>query len=392
MDDSTTGDRIRRLRKLRGMTQDDLRRAARVSLRTVKDVEADHGNHRNETLHKIARALQVRTSDLTAPGQPEHQPVPGDPWEDVRDALYQRGPVVEPNEAATSEDVLSSLSELMPDWEANRYSRVRSMLPGLIRDALSLDRDGEGRAARSRVLNAAAWLLTMTRQFDDGMVAGRLALDAAPGLPDTLAAVSTMAWCLLRQGRLGEAGDLAVKWADRSEPRFSRATDVELAAYGKVLLYVNTALVRDNRPGDADDALSLARAAAARLGREVRANASTTMTFGPAQVQVIAGENAALQGQPDRVLAIAERIPARALARVEPAQQLRHRLDVVNAHAMRRQYGAVVDGLQTLRADAPEWLGNQQYARDILERVIDRRRGPLTQELRDLASVTRLPM
>jgi len=150
-------------------------------------------------------------------------------------------------------------------------------------------------------------------------------------------------------------------------------------------------MIRDNRPGEADDALSLARAAAAKIRRDVPANASTTMTFGPAQVQIISAENAVLAGQPDRVLALAERVTGAGLARVEPAQRLRHRLDIASAHGMRRQYGDVVAVLAGLRAEAPEWLAQQRYARDIIEGVIRRRRGPLSGELRDLAAAVRLP-
>jgi transcriptional regulator with XRE-family HTH domain len=124
-DDSTVGDRVRRLAKLRGMTQDDLRRASGLSLRTVKDVMGDHGSHRNETLHKIAKALRVRTSDLTSPGQAEHQPVPGEPWEDVRDVLYRRSREPEPGEPPTPQGVLAGLADLMPAWRANEYSQVR---------------------------------------------------------------------------------------------------------------------------------------------------------------------------------------------------------------------------------------------------------------------------
>lgn len=391
MNDSTTGDRVRRLRKLRGMTQDDLRRASRLSLRTVKDIEGGIGGHRNETLHKIARALQVRTSDLTSPGEPEHQPVPGEPWEDVRDALYRRSPRPEPDEPATPAGVLAALDDLRPDWEAARYSRVRGALPGLVTDALSLNGEPGGRAAKTTALAATAWLLVMTRQFEDAAVAARLALDAAPDLPDGIAAVSMTIWGLLRQGRNGEAGALAVRWADEAEPRFSRATDRELAGYGKMLLYVANAMTTDNQPGEAADALSLARAAAARLGRDVPFHPATTARFGPATVTVIAAESAALTWQPDKVLALAERARP-GLAGIEPAQQLRHRLDVASAHAMRREYPAVVEVMSGLRHEAPEWLASQQYARDILEALIARRRGPLTQELRDLAVATRLPM
>jgi transcriptional regulator with XRE-family HTH domain len=388
------GDRVRRLRKLRGMTQQDLRRAAKLSLRTVKDVEAGHGSHRSETLHKIAAALRVRTSDLAAPGESEHQPVPGEPWEDVRDALYRRGPDPDPGEPATPAGVTASMTEaLAPAWRAQEYSRSRLLLPGLVRDALALPPDGgeDERAARSRAMSAAAWLLTMTRQFEDGWTAARLALDAAPGLPDSLAAVVMMTWCLLRQGRSAEAAALAAGWADRAEPRFSRATATELAGYGKVLLMLANAMVTDNQPGEAQDVLSLARAAAARIGRDVPFSAASPSRFGPVTVQVITAEAAALSWQPGKALAIAERVRG-SLPAIEPAQQLRHRLDVASAHAMRREYADVTGVMQGLAREAPEWLGSQQYARDVLEGIIRRRRGPLTGELRDLAAATRLPL
>jgi transcriptional regulator with XRE-family HTH domain len=390
MDATTTGERVRMLRKLRGLTQQDLARLSRLSLRTIKAVEADEGNHRNETLHAVARALQAHTSDFTTRGQREHQPVPGEPWEDVRDVLYQRVPSEEPREPATPKWVLAGLADLKPDWEANRYSQVRLMLPGVIRDAMSLDDEEDCRAARSQVLSATASLLTMTRQFDDAWTAAQLALDAAPDLMDSLAAVSQMTWGLLRQGRTREAGALAIGWADRAEPRFSRATTGELAGYGKLMLYVANAMTTDNQPGEAQDALSLARAAAVLIGRDVPYHPSTVGRFGPATVMTITAETAALTWQPDKVLAIADRVRA-SLAGIDPSRRLRHMLDVASAHEMRRQYGDVVAIMQEIQQDAPEWLGYQQYARDILERVISRRRGPLTEELRDLAAAVQLP-
>jgi transcriptional regulator with XRE-family HTH domain len=391
MDTNTPGERVQRLRKLRGLTQAGLARQSRLSLRTVKTVEQDAGNPRRETLHAIARALQVRTSDLTAPGQAEHQPVPGEPWEDVRDALYRRTPGPVPDEPATPAGVLAGIAAMTPAWRAAEYSRARLMLPGLVRDALDLDdEDEDSRAAKSQALSMTAWLLNMTRQFDDAWATARLALDAAPDLPDSMAAAIMMVWCLLRQGRSGEAGTLAVQWADRAEPRFSRATNVELAAYGKMLLMATNAMVTDNRPGDAQDVLSLARAAAARLGRDVPFSLGSTARFGPATVQVITAETSALNWQPDKTLAIAERVRG-SLSLIEPAQRLRHRLDVASAHAMRREYGDVVEAMQGLAREAPEWLASQQYARDILEGILRRRRGPWTGDLRDLAKAVRLP-
>jgi hypothetical protein len=46
----------------------------------------NHRGYRNATLHKIAVAVQVQTSELTSPGEREHKPVKGERREDGRDA------------------------------------------------------------------------------------------------------------------------------------------------------------------------------------------------------------------------------------------------------------------------------------------------------------------
>jgi urease beta subunit len=158
-----------------------------------------------------------------------------------------------------------------------------------------------------------------------------------------------------------------------------------------MMLYVANAMTTDNQPGEAEDALSLARAAAARIGRDVPFSAGSTARFGPATVAVISAETAALNWQPDKTLTLARRVQW-SLGGIEPIQALRHRLDIASSHAMRREYGDVVGVMTALRQQAPEWLVNQQYARDILEGIIRRRRGPLTDDLRDLATATRLPL
>lgn len=379
-------ERVREIRKRRGMTQPELASASGLGLNTVKSVESGNGPQpRNSTLAAIARGLHVTTDVLLTPGQPEDDPVTPERWADVRDALYRP----HDGEPPAERDVLVSLRACMPGLAGNRYSDVRAVLPGLIRDAVLLGEDG--RTAQSRVLNATAWLLTQTRQWDDALTAGRRALDAAQDAPDKVAAVNTLCWCLLRQGRLGEAGDLAVEWADRTEPRISRASNASLAGWGKLWLYVANAQVRNNEPGAAADALRIAGAAAARIGREVHTDASTTRTFGPVTVPMIAAENAVLLGKPDRALAIAERLPRSGLVHAQSASVMRHGLDVASAHASLRDPAQAVDVIEGLRRQAPQWLAQQRYARDILAGVIARRR-KLTAQMRELADAVRLPL
>lgn len=390
MNDSSipTFGRVREIRKRRGMSQRELAAASGLALHTVKDAESPNGPQpRVRTLAALARGLHVTTAALMTPGLPEADPVTADPWDDVRDALYRPGsPDAGP---ASQREVLAGLRACMPDLAENRYTDVRAVLPDLIRDAASLGE--EGRTAQSRVLNATAWLLTQTRQWEDALTTGRRALDAAPDRSDKIAAANTLCWCLVRQGRLAEAGDLAVEWADRTEPRISRASEYELAGWGKLWLYVANAQVRNNEPGAAADALRIAGAAAARIGREVHTDESTTRTFGPVTVPMIAAESAILSGKPDRALAIAARLPASGLVHETSASVLRHRLDVAAAHAQVRDYPQAVEAMSALRRQAPQWLAQQRYARDVLSEVIRRRR-TLTPEMRQLAEAVRLPL
>lgn len=388
MDASTPGQRVQKLRKLRGMNQRELAAASRLSLRTIQTVEQDSADVRVKTYKAIAEALHVETRVLMTPGVPEHpDPMRADPWQDIRDALYRAAPPGD--EPPSEEQVLAGLRATFPDLADNRYSSVRAALPDLIRDAAALGTGG--RKAQSRVLNAAAWLLTQNRQWEDALTFGGRALDAAPGKTDKIAAVNTLCWCLLRQGRLGEAGDLAVRWADDTEPRLSRATDAEMAGWGKLWLYVTNSAVRNNEPGAAADALRIAAAAAERIGREVHTDASTTRTFGPISTRMIGAENAMLSGKPDQVLTIADRIPRTGLVHAGNASALRHRLDVAGAHAQLRRYPEAMDVLEGLRQQAPEWLVRQRPARDVMESIVERRR-TLTPQMRELAAAVRLDL
>jgi transcriptional regulator with XRE-family HTH domain len=394
--DRSTGERIRDVRKRRGLSQKELARLCGLSVSWVRQQEQGTAPEPPlETLHKVAIALTVPTSTLATgmcPGGPH--PQTAQDWAEVRDALHGR--VQPPAEQATAEGVHEILAAVRRPLAANRYAAVGAILPNLIRDAGTLD--GHDGGARSRVLNLTAWLLTQTRQWDDAAVAARMARDAARGdRLDDASAVSTLCWSLLRQGKLAEARELATGEADKIEPRFSAATPREMATWGRLLLAATNAAIRDNRPGEAADALSLARAAAGRIGQEVSLDGSTTRTFGPVSVMMIMAENAAIRDEPDRVLSIAESIPAVAgslsagILHPAAASRCRHRLDTANAYVMLRRYPDAMEVLRGLMEDVPEWLAQQQYARVILRRVTDQRR-VLTRDMVALADAIDLPL
>ena len=383
---SSLGRRVQRLRKLRGLTQPELAARAGIGLKTLQTVEQDAAPVRHATIHSIAAALHVTTGSLLEPGVPERpDPLAGDPWPDVRRALYQ--PAGRDGELPAEREVLGRLRRVMPLLAGNRYQEARVRLPALIEDAAALG--VAGRTAQARVLNATAWLLTQTRQWEDALTVGRRALDAAPDSGDKIAAVNTLCWCLLRQGRLTDAGDLAVRWADEAEPRISQATPLQLAGWGKLWLYACNAATRNNEPGRAEDALRIAEAAAYRIGREVETDKSTTRTFGPVTVPMIRAESAALAGKPDVALRIADALPATGLVHAMSASVLRHRVDVASAHCQLRQFAEAVAVLDGVRLQAPQWLRQQRTAQDVMAAIVERRR-TLTPQMRAVAAAVRL--
>ncbi|MFL4903057.1 transcriptional regulator [Streptomyces sp. MMS24-I2-30] len=284
--------------------------------------------------------------------------------------------------------VQAALRETEPLFSGDHFTALSVMLPPLLRDAEALG--PEGRSVRVRLLQLAGWLMVQTRQFRAAEVALERALDDAADRLESAATVNTLCWLLLRQGELGKAYDLAVKWADETEPRMSRATPGELSTWGWMLLRVSAAAVRNSQPGDAEDALRLATAAAIALGREYAPENDFLRTFGPTTVKLKAAENAGVIDRPDMVLRIAERVPVFGL-RPTSNNRNRHLLDVADAYAKTGNYGDAFGKLEQIKAGSPEWLPNQRYARDVLGRVIKGRR-TLTAEMRAMADVVGLPL
>ncbi|WP_345486033.1 helix-turn-helix transcriptional regulator, partial [Planotetraspora phitsanulokensis] len=310
MNEISTGDPTRDLaqnlrgwRKRRGLTQAELAIAAKVSKSLVQKIEQGiAGQTTLETVHRLAIALKVPTTELVGAHGDAREPhtstvLPPEVWEQTGRALA--GKFGYPDEEPTVAGVSSALDSLKPLLAGNQYREVAHLLPSLIRDADALN--GAGRGIRSRVLNTAGWVLTQVRQFELAGATLHHARDAAEDHLDEAAAVNTLVWLRLREGRLDDARRLATEWADRIEPRMSRATERELTLWGRLVLGISNAAVRDNRPGEAADTIRLAQTAATAVGREVLSDTSTTRTFGPVTVAMIRAENAAVQDRPDEV-------------------------------------------------------------------------------------------
>jgi transcriptional regulator with XRE-family HTH domain len=388
------GDRLRDVRKRRGMTQQTLARESSVSVSLIRKLEqGERQDARLETVRRLAASLRVPTMRLVAqPAEDGASAATLDQWAPVRMALTAPlRDAVELDEPPTVEGVRDALNAAVPLFSGDRFTELRAVLPPLLRDADTVAQlSPEGRAVRVRLWQLTGWLLTQTRQFEAAKWCLGAALDGSADQLQGASTVNTMCWLLLRQGKLSEARQLATQWADDTEPRISRATPDELSAWGWLLLRLSAAAVRDNRAEEAEDALRLAHSAAVALGREFAPSNDFLRAFGPVTVTLKRTENAMVVDRPDVVLKLAAKIPASGL-RPTSNNRNRHLLDVANAYTSTRQYGQAVDTLASIREAAPQWLPNQRYARDILGRIVVRRR-TLTEEMRFLADTVGLPV
>ncbi|MEE4424308.1 helix-turn-helix domain-containing protein [Streptomyces bugieae] len=391
--DMHIGARVRTIRKRRGLTQRELADASGVSLSLIRQLEQGAApGTRMETAHKLAAALRVTTTTLLKRDD-QRGVEPAERWRALQLSV-QLG-VGSPSEPPTVKGVEALLPSVRSAYFSNRLADLSALLGPALRDADALGDSVVARGVRAHLLQIAGSVLTQVREFDAAVTALQRALDDAPDRLRAAAVVTTWSWLLVRQGRLQAARELATRWADDVEPRMSRATPEELAAWGWLLMQASAANLRDNRRGEAADTMRLAQSVSVMLGRELPRGTERLTTWGPTTVRYKAAERHIVLDEPDKVLRAAKR-PRRTQARQRPALAVsteyhRHRLDVAKAHTMMRQYGEAVDVLTDVHANAPEWLASQRYAQDILGDVVQKRR-TLTPRMRELADALSVPL
>jgi transcriptional regulator with XRE-family HTH domain len=396
--DASTGDRIRDIRRRRGWSQRRLADESGVSYSLITQLEQhERESASNVTLHKLADALEVPTSALSAgPDAAPAQATDIEAWEPVRLAVEGRAPGAPEREPVLTA-VEGSLGALVADVRANRFDAARTRLPGLLRDCdtlVSLSTNGaRSRAllARSRTRQLTALCLSHTWQFGPAATAIDAAIDdAAPDELTLLGAVDEKCWGLMRAGKLAEARELSETWAASAEPRLSTASPGELAAWGRLLLRVASIAVRDNRPGDAEEAMRLARAVATAFGRDSRLRATPWQVFGEATAATIGGEVALLSGFPDEALEETSTVdPATVPVRRHYDRML---LDRGRALAETGQHDDALAVLLEVRQASAPWLAQQRGVWDTLRILINGHKRAIPDQLRELADLTALPL
>ncbi|GAA4146252.1 helix-turn-helix domain-containing protein [Actinomadura keratinilytica] len=387
----TIGERLRRARRERGMTREDLARAAGVSVDLISKLEQGRRESaRITTLAKLANAL-----DLEIPHLLDRRDRLG-PDRDGGSVLAVRDVLLSPSllpgmdtdddgEPTPLDELERSVSRAWDHYWAGDFGEVLASLPNLV---------GEARVTHSAVGTAAVRplalayalasnLMAQIGRTDLGLVAAERAITVAHTGDDMLL-WATMhaeyAWVLLHQGRYAESEKVAADMAARIEPSFGDG-EKEIAAWGNLLMTaVAPAVGQDRTP---EEYLRPAGAGAERLGRRVRVYHTS---FAPPTVAMQATYAYSILKKPAEALKAAKRI--RPPSKDHPGD-LRgiswgaHLMDVAQAHFDAGRLSAATTTLLEAQQVSPVWFRHQRIAqaltRDIRE--TEKRLSPATRRL-----------
>ncbi|KPC62436.1 helix-turn-helix domain-containing protein [Streptomyces chattanoogensis] len=401
-------DNVRKYRRTAGLSQEGLAEASDLSLSTVRKVE--QGGHVSmETLHALARALNVSTSALFATEAPKSVLSTQDEANrrylvELRRALMPpialSAPLSEPVEAGELSSIRQGVQDGHALYQADRYGAVAKRLPSLLRtsEAAASALDGEegqhAVIARAHALLLTGKYLTQVRQYDMAYYALAEAIRLARETGQTqLAATGVvgLCWLLLRQDRFDESEQLAAQTAVEIEPRMSEATPAQLAVWGELWLRVAAAARRNNRPDVANHSRRMAAAAGGALAREHADFPSHWSAFGPVTAEAKAVEDLALVGDARGILRRADEGPLSAKAvknfgRLSANNWGRHRLDIARAHVLLGSHQDAMDELTNLRDTADVWLTHQPMARRVMTDILKTRKRTLTEDMRSMAA------
>ncbi|MGW5673926.1 helix-turn-helix domain-containing protein [Streptomyces sp. NPDC003860] len=399
---------LRRYRRARGLSQEQLAHRAGLSVGPVRRIEQGDDRVRMETLHALARALGVKTSALMTPGPPVPVKLDDPNRLNLRDLRIALTPAVSLASLAPPvgpEPDLPRLRRMARDasilYYSDSYQSIAADLPGLIRavnDAVAYYDDGaervEALVVRSQALQLAGRYLTQIRQYDLAHSAVREAITDAQAAGNALVAASGvggMCWLLLRSERFDEAEDVAVATMDLIEPKISGAAPDEYATWGGLAMEAAAAAVRNNRPKEAKAYRKAAGTAAKALGTTHKNVLRHWSRFGPVTASMKELEDHMIAGDARTVVRKAreeEALQEQHWPRLgEPSTNDagRYRLDLARAKVRTGDPTAAMEELTQLDESAPEWFRHQSSAAQTFMEITKKRR-TLTAEMREVGS------
>ncbi|RLK54857.1 helix-turn-helix domain-containing protein [Actinokineospora cianjurensis] len=394
-DDTSLGARVKRARKRRQLTQEQFAEKAEVSVDLVRKLEQEVRHTASmSSLMRMAHALDIDVAHLLGQVTTIDAPVDEEAVGvlAIRDALtaldYFPGLAVEnafDADPPTVDRVRSALRQADQIRQEGEFARLGAVLPGLIAEARAAadTAPAADRAAAfgvlSEVLQIASTMMTGLGRPDIGYIGLIQAQESAAKASDEhLSAmnVSALSWVFFKQGRLDDAEAAALRQVAVMDPDFRRDPPQRLAISGILMLRAASAAVRNNAPERCVEHMSLAQAAAARVGRD---RTIYNTPFGPTNAG-IAAINAAVESEDfDRAVTLAADFDP---AGVPPTWQARHHLDVAIAHSELDQDDQATTCLLRAEHAAPEWMRYHTLSRHTVRELAERarrRRAPIQQ-------------
>ena len=362
----TTGERIKHLRG-KELTQSQLAEAAEVSLSLVQKAEQDRGELSLGSLLKLAAALKTDVGVILGQQAPRRGMS-----HDTRAALRQLSDAVHDSalgewEGLTDPSSLDELSRARDLAWAAYWRGDTTAFAGLAAQVLVEGRARYAGAQGYEKQQLGLLLATMyqyasstaillgQRELALGALTSSRTLALQAGDPYVSVLVdSTLSWIHLRNARVAKAVSVAERAAARIEPSFSKPNQPQLIAFGRLMISAAVAAARGGNAASANDYLSQAHAAAARLGKDADLYGTY---FGPSFAAAEAVGIAVSLGEYGRALKLAQRteLPPS----VPKLARNRYKLDVALAQVENRLYDQAANTLIEVALDAPEWVRHQ---------------------------------
>ncbi|MFI1016373.1 helix-turn-helix domain-containing protein [Streptomyces sp. NPDC020965] len=396
--DLTNGERIKHLRGS-DLTQQGLAEASGLSYATVQKAEQDRGELSIGSLLKLASALNTDVAVLLGQQAPRRGM-----GQSERAALRQLSDAV--HESALGEwegiDDPSSVDELgcardlaWSAYWASDTARMSTLAAKVLMEGQARYITAMG-AERERLGVILASTYRVAASCANGFGQRDLALSsltsakhlATKAGDPVMAALldSTLSWVYLRSANLPRAVAVAERAALAIEPSFSKAPRPRLLAYGRLMISAAVAASRSENESAADDYISQAHAAAARLGSDEKLYGTS---FGPTAAKTEAvGIHVALKDY-GRALKLANHPDMKTLPKaMSKVARNRYRLDVALAQCAAGLHDAAERTLIEVALDAPDWVKHQA-----LPSVIGKRLAKVsTARVRSLSELIGVPL
>jgi transcriptional regulator with XRE-family HTH domain len=376
-DELHLGDRLSRLRRMAGLTQEQVAERSGVSVDVIRKLEQRRKHSaRLPTLHAIAKGLGVEVTTLL--GDP-----PGIASNGAPDppALVELRRAVMPSLVPKPPDMsdLGTLSigvlrhEIADGWSLYHSADFASLipvLPGIIADARLLaavgnpEQKAAGAAALGKALQLAGHLSIRLGKTDLALSALERAAAAASDSGDPLLTPmvhNSVAWAYQRQNRLDDAEELAVTAADDLE-RDTLDSAARVRVWGGLLMSAATSAARMGNYDQARDMMTAAEEGAGRLALlpPPEDDGRLLSVFSRSSVRIERIRLAVQHARPDDALSLAKGI--RLSPDIPPSWRTWLLLDVARAYTDIGDTENAVRTLETLRRVAPAWMRQHTLA------------------------------